>query len=243
MAEAASYERSAAFYDRLYAFKDYDTVNQRLLATIRQRHPSATSLLDVGCGTGVCLAFLRDHYDVEGSDLSEEMLRVARTRCPDVVLTRADMAELDLGRRFDVITCMFSAIGYVVTPERMAAAVRRMAEHLEPGGLLLVEPWFTPEQYWTGRLTVNHVDEADFQATWMYVSERVGDRSVFDIHYLVGTDQRVEHVVERHEMGLFPTDAYLAAFRDAGLEVEHDQSGFFGRGVYIGRRPGPGATA
>ena len=53
----------------------------------------------------------------------------------------ADMTSFDLGRRFDVVTCLFSSIGYVGTAERLDQAIATMAAHLEPGGTLIVEPW------------------------------------------------------------------------------------------------------
>lgn len=243
MPDHDSYRRSAAFYDRLYAFKDYATVLGRVRDAIAARHPSARSVLDVGCGTGVALADLRRSYEVEGTDLSGDMLAVARERCPDVPLHEADMSDLDLGRTFDVVLCMFSAIGYVVTPERLGSAADAFARHLAPGGLLLLEPWFTPQTYWSGHLTVNHVDDEDFKATWMYVAERDGERSVFDIHYLIGSTDGVSHVRERHEMGLFTHEQYVQALTSAGLEVEHEHEGFFGRGLYRGRKPGIGTPA
>jgi SAM-dependent methyltransferase len=170
-------------------------------------------------------------------DLSEELLQVARARCPDVPLHRADMADFDLGRTFDVVTCLFSSIAYVRSLERMRAATEAMARHVAPGGLLLLEPWFPPERYWTGTITANFVDRPDLKIAWMYTSDPPAGRlAVLDISYLVGTVEGVEHFEERHELGLFTDEEHRQAFRDAGLEVEHDETGIFGRGMYLGRR-------
>ena len=54
------------------------------------------------------------------------------------------MTAFDLGCRFDVVTCLFSSIGYVGTVERLDQAIATMAAHLEPGGTLIVEPWLSP---------------------------------------------------------------------------------------------------
>src|SRR5438067_67243 len=139
------FTRSAQLYDAIYSFKDYEGEATRLDELIRERKPDARTLLDVACGTGKHLEYLRTRYDVEGLDLDPELLAIARERLPDVPLHEGDMRDFDLGRRFDAVTCLFSAIGYMLTVEELAAAVASMARHLEPGGVLLVEPWLEPE--------------------------------------------------------------------------------------------------
>lgn len=232
------FTKSASFYDALYHFKDYPAASAQLHALLQQVHPSATTLLDVGCGTGKHLETLQTYYKVEGLDLDPDLLAVARERCPDVALFNASMVDFELDHTFDVITCLFSSIGYVKTIENLHQAVSTMAAHLKEGGILVIEPWFSPEQYWVGRLTANHFDEPDLKITWMYVSERKDDISIFKIHYLVGTPEGVEHYTERHEMGLFADVQYRAAFQNAGLTVSYDSEGLFGRGMYVGAKGG-----
>ena len=231
------FTKSAAFYDALYGFKDYGGAVEYIRATLDREAPRAHSLLDVGCGTGRHLELLRARYSVEGLDVNAEMLEVARRRCPGVTFHKADMADFSLQRRFDVVTCLFSAIGYVRTEDRMRSAILCMRRHLNPGGVVLVEPWFEPEAYWTGTITANHVDEGDLKIAWMYTSERDGLVSVLDIHYLVGRPAGIETFRERHELGLFTEQQHLEAFRDAGLQARHEAEGPFGRGLYVAWDP------
>ena len=88
------YERSARLYGLIYATSRFKPVAEwaaEVDAIIRERNPSARTLLDVACGTGHHLSYLRDRYSVEGVDISDEMLQVARARLPDVPLHHADM--------------------------------------------------------------------------------------------------------------------------------------------------------
>lgn len=234
--------KSARYYDALYHFKDYPAAAEQVHRLIQHHRPGAATLLDVACGSGRHLEWLRSHYRVEGLDINAELLRLAAERCPGVPLHQADMVDFSLGRSFDVVTCLFSSVAYVKTAERMRRAVGSMARHLTPGGLLLIEPWFTPEQYWTGTITSNYVDQPDLKIAWMYTSERRDGVSVLDIHYLVGTPEQVEHFTELHEFGLFTHEEYLDGMRSVGLTVDHLPGGVFGRGMYVGKAGGTAST-
>ena len=232
--ENSMFTYSAQFYDALYHFKDYAAAAEQLHKLIQQTSPNATTLLDVACGTGQHLHYLRAYYQVEGLDLNEKLLEMARQRCPGILLHQANMVDFNLGRSFDIVTCLFSSIGYVKSVDYLEKAIANMARHLNPGGMLFVEPWFSPENYWVGKLTANFVDQPELKIAWMYVSKLEGRTSVFDIHYLVGTPQGIDHFTEQHKMGLFAKAEYLAAFRKCGLKVRYDAKGPFGRGMYIG---------
>lgn len=232
------FTKSGLFYDALYHFVDYRGAARTLHEIVSARAPEARTLLDVGCGTGQHLHHLQQWYAVEGLDLDGQLLDAARTRCPDVQFHEASMVDFHLPRRFDVVTCLFSAIGYVESPEAMRSAVASMARHLNPGGVLVVEPWFEPERYWVDTVTANHYESDDLKICWMYTSKREGDVSVLDINYLVGTTQGVDHLVEQHRIGLFTRDQHLSAMSDAGLvDLEHDPTGLVRRGLYLARRP------
>jgi len=231
------FAKSARYYDRLYWFKDYVAAGEQLHRLVQTRRPDASRLLDLACGTGMHLASLRNYYAVEGLDLNADLLEFARERCPGVPFHEADMRTFQLGRTFHVVTCLFSSIAYVRTPENLRTTVANIARHLEPGALTLIEPWFTPETYWSGTVTANFVNDPDLKIAWMYLSERRSNLSVLDIQYLVGTTDGIERFNEVHELGLFSHQEYLDAFRAAGLIVEHDPVGFFGRGLYIGTKP------
>jgi ubiquinone/menaquinone biosynthesis C-methylase UbiE len=132
------------FYDALHHFLDYANACRKLHALIQLHNPGARTLLDVARGTGKHVEFLLDHYQVEGLDLCQDMLAVARERSPGVPFYQGDMVDFKLDRTFDVVTCLFRSIGYVKTVERIERAIANMARHLRPGGMLVVEPWFVP---------------------------------------------------------------------------------------------------
>ena len=230
-------ESYGGLYDLVYGGKDYAAETEKLRGFIDERALGAETLLDVACGTGQHLYHLRRYYEVEGLDLSQAQLQVARERNPNCTLHLGDMLTFDLGCRFDVVTCLFSSVGYMRSVDGLNQAVANMARHVEPGGLLVVEPWLTPESWLPGTLWSDYVDEPDLKVARISVSEVEGRLAVINFHILVARVAEVDYFRERHELTLFTEDEYLASFRSAGLDVSFDPEGLIGRGLYVGQKP------
>ncbi len=234
------HQRSARYYDAIYAAdgKDYAREAQEVIELINQyaRRP-CRSLLDVACGTGRHLTFLRQIYEVVGLDLDPDMLAIARQRLGDVELHQADMRSFDLDRQFDAVVCLFSAIGYMKTDDDLRQAIHAMARHLAPGGVLLVEAWLDPDIFVDGHLSAVYVDEPELKLARISVGRKDQDQARLDFHYLVATPEGVEHFTEVHETGLRPTETYRRAFLAVGLEPEFEKGVLTGRGLHIGVRP------
>lgn len=234
------YSKSAHLYDTVYLAmgKDYAAEARTIHELANQyKKTDRNTLLDVACGTGLHAGHLAEFYRVEGLDIAADMLAIAREKHPGIPFHNGDMRKFELHRQFDVVTCLFSAIGYMKTTAQLKQAIAAMERHLLPGGVLFVEPWFTPEDWHTGSVHASFVDQPGLKIARMNISERKGKRSIFDFHFLVGTDQGIEHFTEYHELTLFTTEEYLSGFRASNLEVIHEPEELYGRGLYIGMKP------
>ncbi len=234
------FSHTAQYYDTIYlAMKDYRAEADTLTTFIHPyRRSTGNRLLDVACGTGLHLAYLKQHFQVEGLDLDEQILAIARQWNPGIPLHRADMTDCNLGHPFDGVTCLFSAIGYVKTLDNLSQALQCMAQHLVPGGVLLIEPWFTPDTWYPGNISARFIDEFHLKIARMNTSSVEGRLSVMDMHYLIGTPEGIHHYVEHHALGLFTSAEMTNALTAGGLEVTCDAVGLTGRGLYIGQHVG-----
>ena len=216
------FDRSAHLYDLVYRFKDYEGEARDLVAIVGERAPNAASLLDVACGTGEHLRLVRSSFDhVEGVDVEPDMVALARAKLPDVVITEADMRTFDLGRTFDAVTCLFSSIGYLADAEELRAAVTRMAAHLAPGGVLVIDGWIRPDAWRPGGGVMAQAESDEETAVARVVrSRRDGDRTYLEMRYLVATSDGFDTIEERHVLTLFSDEDYRSAFAAAGLEAE-----------------------
>lgn len=227
------YRDSAAVYDALCAHKDYAGASAEIVDLVRRLNPDASTLLDVGCGTGRHLEHLRRSFEVEGLDRSAQMLEIARFRCPGLVFHYGDLRDFDLGRQFDVVCSLFGTIGFAHTRQGLERAVSAIARHLAPGGVAIVERWLTPDEFVDGQLTLDTAREPDRAVARMYVSRRDGRTSIFASEYLVGTPAGVTSFSERLELGLFTADEYRHAFDASRLDVAEMSAELFGYGVIV----------
>jgi SAM-dependent methyltransferase len=234
------FSHSQRYYDAIYSWKDYagEAVQLKRLIVAHKRS-DGNALLDIACGTGPHVPYLRDDFAYEGLDLDPEMLALARQRFPDVAFHQGNMVDFALGRQFDVVTCLFSSIGYARTEGRLRQAIVNMAGHLRLGGVLLVGAFLSPQEWIPGQPHALFVDQPDLKLARMNVSgvAEGGSVAILDFHYLLATPEGVEHFTEHHELGLFSDEEYRAAFTQAGLEVLHNAEWLGGRGMYIGTQP------
>ena len=231
------YARAAEYYDLLYrGQKDYPAEAALLAALIREANPRARSILDIGCGTGAHARALIDAgFAVDGIDLEPAFVEIARKKCPEGRFETGDMMLLDVPGRYDVVACLFSAIGYVRTESALRAAIDGMRRHLKDDGLVIVDPWFEPGQLTDGWIGIVIGEHEGVKVCRMSRTVIEGTVSRLEFEYLIGTPDGMERRSEAHELGLFTQAQMEAAFRNAGLTVERLPEALRMRGLYVGR--------
>lgn len=131
---------------------------------IRLLHPmDGEHILDVAAGTGepgLAMAALRKGARITITDLSEQMLDIAREHAAqkgieNVAFNACDVCELPYpDDTFDAISCR---MGFMFFPD-MALAAKEMARVLKPGGRIATAVWNVPEKnFWVGAIagTIN----------------------------------------------------------------------------------------
>lgn len=104
-------------------------------------HESGEPALDVGCGTGrLLLDYLSQGVDIDGVDLSPEMIGVCRENAERLGLNPSlfvqPMQDLGLPRRYQTIIVPSSSFLHLTDPGDARNALQRFYDHLIPGGTL-----------------------------------------------------------------------------------------------------------
>jgi SAM-dependent methyltransferase len=164
------------------------------------------------------------------------MLAEARRRAPGARLLRGDLRALPFAEgvegAFDVVTCLFAAVGYLPTEGAVLAAVRGAAALLRPGGLLALEPPVAAEAVRPPERSVMEFEHEGVPVR-RAVEARVEEgalRILFDFR-VGGEGWREEHRIRLLPPGLLP-----GAMEAAGLGVRREAGGLFPLGILLGRR-------
>jgi SAM-dependent methyltransferase len=143
------FSASSKFYDLLYRDKKYKEEVEYVLQILREYSPQATTILELGSGTGVhARLFAEQGFQVHGIERSAEMLTVANEQSvPKVTFQQDDIAAFGLDKKFDVTVALFHVISYVKENTALISVLKNVAEHLEDGGLFIFDVWHSPAVY------------------------------------------------------------------------------------------------
>ena len=113
------------------------------------RKYGAGGVVDIACGTGAVLLYLAQRgIDVDGTDLSGEMCRVAQAKAEalglQLTITPADMTKFRPDRKYSLAIIARSGFLHLPTSELQRDALLNIRELLTDGGILTFntfDPW------------------------------------------------------------------------------------------------------
>jgi trans-aconitate methyltransferase len=234
------YDEMASWFDLLGSPGDYAGIAAFLLDLLR-RHVRGPleALLELGSGGGNTASHLGRDVHLVLTDLSPAMLDLSRALNPAAEHVRGDMRTLRLGRQFDAVLAT-DGVMYMTTPADLRDAVQTAWVHLRPGGAAVFAPGCTRETF---EPATRHGGSDGAGKRALRFLEWDHDPDPLDTWYVAefamllrdaGGAVRARH--DRHVLGLFGRDHWMAYLRDAGFEPEAI-AGPAGAPVFVGRRP------
>jgi len=231
----ALYGEIAELYDLIYADKKYKKESEEIHRLIKKNKKSkGKELLDVACGTGNHIKYLKKHYQITGLDLNKPMLRIAKKKYPGIRFVQGNMISFNLKKKFDVIVCLFSAIGYAKTYKNLNRTIANFNKHLKEGGVLIFDPFFSKKNFKDGKVHADFVDRPDIKIARMNVSKSKGELGILNFHYLIATKKGVKYLEDTHELGLFEERELIKIMKRNGFKTEFKRRLGGKRGLYVG---------
>lgn len=131
---AEGYDLYASSYEKDHAYLDTfeNDVVFKMLGDLKGK-----KILDVGCGAGRLIKFLKNASvgEISAVDVSEEMIKIMKKKFPDVEAVKADAQDLPFkDGTFDVVIATFM----IVHLETLDKAFDEIYRVLKDGGIFIV---------------------------------------------------------------------------------------------------------
>ena len=136
---AANYDELTANFSHKKAARFIEKQMKRHCKTSKKNR---LTLLDVGCGTGKMAELLtRKGHQLIAADPSADMLAVAQQRLlgTDILFLNQSAEQLDLYGTVDAAYSTLDVLSHIVTEEKFAQAIARIALFIEPEGLFIFD--------------------------------------------------------------------------------------------------------
>ena len=242
------YDAYAPFYDGSGQLRFALLIGQYLSEILERHRPAGRRALDLACGTGTLALMLADAgWDVVGLDRSAAMLAQARAKAANLdtpgsaEFVLGDMRDFNAERRtqndeealhapdssfsvyrsaFNLVTCFYDSLNYMLGEDDLAACFRSAARALAPGGLFVAD------------MNTRHFLEHDWGTC--EVIEQPGFVQVSQSHFdpdtacstmvltgFAGDDERgYERFDETHVERAYPPEVVERLLAAAGLRIE-----------------------
>lgn len=217
------YKKFAEVYDELiHSDIDYEKWAKTILKICDENLVHRKTYLDLACGTGNMTSQIGSNFSsVWGVDLSEEMLSEAETKLRNMGLKAKficqDICELNLNKRFNLITCCLDSTNYIIEDEDVLEFFNSVHKHLEDDGIFI----FDINSYYKlseilGNNTYNH-DSDDL----VYIWENTFEEEIVDMYltFFVKEGDVYRRFDEHHSERAYSEEKIESLLEDAKLSV------------------------
>lgn len=203
------------YYDLLYRDKPYDEEAGWVVQRIRSHLPDASTLLDLGCGTGRYTRLFREKgFSVCGVDASPSMIARARLDNPTLDFRVGDIRTYRAEKPVDVVVMLFHVLSYQTTDEDVRATLGMVAQNLKLGGLFCFDVWYAPAvRFQQPQERTKSVMEDGMTVIRHAIPEHDAHRHLVDVRYDIEvTTQETTSSFTEHHLMRYLDDAEIEAF-------------------------------
>jgi SAM-dependent methyltransferase len=225
------YQRLSQFYD--IDWSDFSRQYFDLIDELLHQHELVPArVLDIACGTGTLAISLAQHgHLVHGVDISPEMIAIAKSKSvgmTNLSFDIQDMVHLKVDGKFDLVTCTFDSINYIVRLNDLRKLFRRAASVLNERGLFIFDS--NTRALYMSHSGETHKKELDGQSFMQYCTyDSARNLATTAFSFADGT-------YEIHRQRPYGYDELEPLLKHAGFDVVHLFS-WFEKMPYIPNTP------
>ncbi|OQA91000.1 MAG: dTDP-3-amino-3,4,6-trideoxy-alpha-D-glucopyranose [Elusimicrobia bacterium ADurb.Bin231] len=180
----------------------------------------ARTLLDIGCG-GKNVFNLKRYFNVTGIDLSPDMLAQAKELNLEYAFVLGNMRVFKLNTTFDAVL-IDDAISQMNTRADFEAAIRASYSHLNPGGVMIVTPDVTIENFQQNKTTTFSASRDGLDVVFIenvYDQDPTDEQYETTIIYLIRENGILRIETDRWNMGLYTMEVWRQTLQETGFHA------------------------
>lgn len=224
----SSYNKMARVYDQLINEDiNYESIADFLLDIAKKENVKFNNYLDLACGTGsvgviVGKNFENNYFvDLSVDMLSEAEVKLRENRVKGKIICQ-DMCELNLNKKFDLISCVLDSTNYILEEEDLKDYFESVYNHLEEDGVFVFD---INSYYKISEVLGNNIytyNSEDIFYAWENIFE---DEIVeMDLTFFIREGEVYERFNEIHEERAYTEENIEAIFKSVGFKMiaKHD---------------------
>lgn len=217
------YKEFANIYDELINRDiNYEQWAQAILKICDEENILKEDYLDLACGTGNLTSVIGSKFkNVWGVDLSEEMLIRADKKFRNIKfrakLVCQNICELNLNKKFDLITCALDSTNYILDINDLMNYFKSVKQHLKDDGIFVFD---INSYYKLSEVLGNNLFNYDDKDV-VYIWENEFNDDIVDMYltFFVRRDEVYERFDEEHSERAYRESELEHIICDNGLRV------------------------
>lgn len=219
------YKKYAKFYDKVYSKKKYDEEVVFIKSIVRTFKVKGINLIDMACGTGThAKIFAENGFKVTGVDVNSEMVKIAKTKAKNATFLKGSMQSFKSKEKFDVATCLFTAINYNKNISDLKNTIKNFYNLLSKGGIVIFDLGVIKGQKEKKNgIFIDTYTENDLQiariSQWNQSKDNPDIRNA-NFLMLIKDKGKIDFEIDEHELGIFSVEEIKSIMRNVGFAVK-----------------------
>jgi len=194
-----------------------------LLGLLERFDVEGKKLLDVACGEGTFAVKMAEKgYDLVGIDISTRQIEIAKEKDVDeeINFRVQDMRELSFQKRFNVVTCWYDSLNYMLDKEDLRQVFKGVYNSLQKGGIFVFDmnTIYVMEEVWHEQTIVKEDSSERFDMIEQNYDEEKHITSMKLISFLREDDGKWRKIEEVHRERGYSFEELRNIFKDVGFK-------------------------
>ncbi len=218
------YKELADWWPLMSPHTEYEEEAALYVEIIHRHHPAVKKAVEFGSGGGSNAFYLKQHFAMTLSDLSEDMLTVSRRLNPDLPHLQGDMRTINAGSEYDLVF-IHDAIMYFTEKSDLLEVMKNAKKHLSEDGILFImtDQFTETFQPTTDAGGTDDGERGMRYLEWTFDSDPHDHMTETEYAYILKDQDGITREFDSARSGLFSMAEWQELLEQAGFQAEFER--------------------